>query len=413
MLVLSLILSACGGAAPTATTAPAPAAPTTAPAATPAAPQPTATQAAAAPAATTAAAPSGTPTPRPATTPAPQSTAFPMQGPHIGYGMNVWLPGTDQDRVLDLLTGAGFGWARQWIAWEGIEPTKGNYDWKVLDEAVAAAERNGVKLQIVFLRSPEWVGANRGIPKDKTLYANVLSAMAKRYKGRIAAYEIWNEANLAGETGGQVNAAEYVGLLKAAFPAVKAADPGAFVVYGGLTPTGVNDPAVAIDDVTFLQQTYAINGGEVRRYFDVLGAHTGGMSNPPETLWPDDPGPGPGYYEHRSFYFRRVEDLRQVMEQNGDGAKQIWLTEFGWTTKNQAKGYEYGAANSEQNQADYLVRAYQWARENYPWMGVMFMWNLNFSTITKPDDEKFPWSVVNSDYSPRPAYEALKRMPKE
>lgn len=342
----------------------------------------------------------------------PRSTTFPMRGPHVGYGMNVWLPTADKDRTLGLLTGAGFGWARQWISWESVEFTQGVYDWKVLDEVVAAATRHNVKLQIVFLRSPQWAGANGGIPRDKELYAKALTAMAQRYKGRIAAYEIWNEANLAGETGGKVNVAEYVELLKVAFPAVKATDPGAFVLFGGLTPTGTNDPAIAMEDTTFLQQAYAYNGGEVRRYFDVLGVHPGGMNNPPETLWPDTPGPGPGFFEHRSFYFRRVEDIRRVMEEAGDGEKQIWLTEFGWTTKNQAKGYEYGQYNSEQQQAEYLVRAYQYAREHYPWVGVMFLWNLNFATVSAPEDEKTPWSILTVDYSPRPAYEALKRMPK-
>ena len=47
------------------------------------------------------------------------------------------------------------------------------------------------------------------------------------------------------------------------------------------------------------------------------------------------------------------------MEQNGEGGKQIWLTEFGWTTYNTAPGYEYGQLISDQQQADYLVRAFQ------------------------------------------------------
>ena len=174
----------------------------------------------------------------------------------------------------------------------------------------------------------------------------------------------------------------------------------------------MNDPSVAVDDAIYLQQCYAYNNGEMKAYFDVLGAHPGGQNNPPDTLWPDNPGPGPGYFDNRSFYFRRIEDLRAVMEKNGDGQKQMWLTEFGWTTKNQAKGYEYGQYVSEQNQADYLVGAYQLANEKYPWVGVMFLWNLNFSTVSKPEDEKTPWSILYADYSPRPAYDALKKMKK-
>ena len=347
LVVLTTFLGACGGgnaAAPTTTTAPSPAAasPTTAPSPVVLTPTTGATATAGAtgtrtagPSPTTAAV---SPTAaRPATV-TPQSTAFPMQGPHVGYGMNVWLPTADMDRTLTLLTGAGFGWARQWISWESVEPSPGNYNWKDLDAVTAAAGRHKVKLLIVFVRAPQWAAPRGGIPQDKSTFARFLTAVAGKYKGKIAAYEIWNEQNLAGETGGRVDVVQYVELLKAAFPAIKGADPGAFVLYGGLSPTGINDPTVAIDDAIYLQQSYAYNGGEIKRYFDVLGAHTGGMNNPPDTLWPDDPGPGPGFFEHRSFYFRRAEDLRKVMETAGDGNKQIWLTEFGWTTKNQARG---------------------------------------------------------------------------
>jgi hypothetical protein len=100
------------------------------------------------------------------------------------------------------------------------------------------------------------------------------------------------------------------------------------------------------------------------------------------------------------------------MEKAGDANKQMWLTEFGWTTKNAAKGYEYGEYNTEQHQADYLVRAYQLADKKYPWMGVMAMWNLNYSTIVPETDEKHAWSIIKADYTPRPAYLALKSMPK-
>lgn len=412
LLVFLTILAGCGGGAatPAVTTGTAPttaagASPTTAAPATTAATTPPAAQGTAATGPSTTAG-------RTATTTRAQSTAFPMQAPHLSYGMNLWLPGTDMDRTLTLLTDAGFGWARQWISWESVEPAQGSYSWDTLDKVVAAAQRHNVQLLVVFPKAPAWASPNGGIPRDKTTYARFLSAVATRYKGKIAAYEIWNEQNLAGETGGQVNVGEYVELLKAVFPSIKAADPGAFVLYGGLTPNGVNNPAIAIDDVLFLQQCYAYNGGEIRQYFDALAAHPGGMNNPPEALWPENPGPGPGFFDHRSFYFRRFEDLRQVMEDAGDGAKQIWLTEFGWTTKNEARGYEYGQYNSEQDQANYLVAAYQLARENYPYIGVMIMWNLNYSTISKPDDEKTPWSIVNADYSPRPAYRALKEMPK-
>jgi hypothetical protein len=99
------------------------------------------------------------------------------------------------------------------------------------------------------------------------------------------------------------------------------------------------------------------------------------------------------------------------MAANGDGGKQMWLTEFGWSTYNVAPGYEYGQLISPELQAQYLRSAYQRAKSYYPWMGVMFVWNLNFSTLgLPPEDEKVPWAVVNPDWSPRPAYTVLQEM---
>jgi GH35 family endo-1,4-beta-xylanase len=393
-LGLASLLAACGGGAPS--------------------PSPSGASKAPQPAATKPATGGAAATPKPAAVPDPRID--PIKGPNVGFGMNVWLYNHEQnDKVLGLVRDAGFGWVRQWVAWSEHEPEKGKMRFGELDPIVDAALRNKVKIMLVVLRSPAWATADgkSGMPANPSDFATFMKAMAARYKGKVAGYEVWNEQNLGHETAGKVDAQAYFSLLKAVYPAIKQADPKAAVIFGGLTPTGVNDPAVAVDDVAYLEQCYAINNGEIRQYFDILGAHAGSNNNPPEALFPEQPGPGPQWRDHPSFYFRRVEQLRAVMEKNSDANKQMWLTEFGWTTKNQAKGYEYGEFISEQLQADYLTRAYQLAKQKYPWMGVMLMWNLNYSTIVKPEDEKYPWSIINPDYSPRPAYLALKAVPKK
>ncbi len=349
--------------------------------------------------------------------PPPDPTSAQLYGPHVGYGFNVFLNGDGtgdafNQQTLNMVKNAQFSWIRLQVQWSHIEPAQGQYDLLPLDRIINAANGAGVKIIASVVKAPGWADSTGGIPADPTAYAATMKMLAARYQGKVQAWEIWNEENLASETGGTVDVGRYVNLLKAAYPAVKAGAPNTIVLFGGLTPTGVQDPSIAIDDVQYLRQVYQYNGGEVKAYFDDLGAHPGSNNNPPDTLWPDNPGPGPGWQNDPSFYFRRIEQLRQVMIDNNDAAKQIWLTEFGWTTANQAPGYEYGAQNSDQNQADYLVRAYQIARNQWPWIGVMSVWNLNYSVISSPSDEKSPWSVLNSDWSPRPSYTALKEMPK-
>lgn len=353
----------------------------------------------------------------PAIQPTVPLTITPVQGPHMGYGMNVWLFGQDKDRVLDLLTGAGFNWMRQQVGWDALEPTPGQFQWTELDSIVDAAGRHNVKVILSVVRSPRWAGlaGTSGLPSNPADFGNLMRQMASRYKGRVQAYEVWNEQNLARETGGtKVLVAPYVATLKAGYQAVKSVDPGAVVLYGGLSPTGVNDVNYAVDDLKFLEQSYQYNNGEIKNYFDALGGHPGGAANTPDELWPVDPPADKdrAWSTDGSFYFRRVEALRGMMERYGDGSKQIWLTEFGWTTKNAAPGYEYGALVSEQQQASYLVRAFQRSKAQYPWMGVMAMWQLNFATVVGPDDEKSPWGLIRSDWSTRPSYDALKAMPK-
>jgi hypothetical protein len=100
------------------------------------------------------------------------------------------------------------------------------------------------------------------------------------------------------------------------------------------------------------------------------------------------------------------------MVQNGDDAKQIWFTEFGYCSNpTPPPGYEYCRYLTEDQQAEFLQSAYVMAR-NTPYVGAMFQWNLNFQLSVGQDDEKWGFGIVRSDYSGRPAYGRLLGMPK-
>jgi polysaccharide biosynthesis protein PslG len=339
-------------------------------------------------------------------------------GPHVGYGFNIFYRGDGgsesrayHDQVLDSVEGAGFDWIKVQARWSELHREPHWVDFAPLDRIVSHANDRGLKVVVSVTHSPDWTNANGGIPDDLSSFDFFMEEMAGHFQGRVHGWEIWNEQNLAYEVGGYVDAGEYVELLKVGYEAVKRGDPRAPVLFGGLTPTGVTDPTIAIDDVTYLEQIYAYNNGEISNYYDHLGAHPGSNNNPPDTMYPNNMGPGE-WSNHPSFYFRRLEQQRAVMERHGDADKQIWLTEFGWSTENQAPGYEYGAEISPQDQARHLTRAFEIAKQEWPWMGVMMVWNLNYSTVVSAEDEKFPWSVINPDFSPRPAYDALRDMPK-
>jgi hypothetical protein len=220
------------------------------------------------------------------------------------------------------------------------------------------------------------------------------------------AIEVWNEPNLAREWGGQpINAAQagdYVRLLKTAYEAAKAVDPSVVIITGGLSPTGWSDDTARPDD-QYLQWMYDAGAKD---YFDVLGAHGPGFKAPPEVS-PEEAASNPVYGGHRSFSFRRVEDLRAIMVANQDAAKQIWLLEFGWTTDQVNPAYAWHRVTPEQH-AEYLLDAYRWAHDHWsPWIGVMTLWTLP-DPRWGPDREELWWAVGNPDGTDRPALTRLR-----
>src|SRR5207245_4292479 len=120
--------------------------------------------------------------------------------------------------------------------------------------------------------------------------------------------------------------------LEAGSSGVKSSDPNALVLLGAPSPTTSNVPGVSIDDVSYLQQLYAINGGEAAGYFDVVSAHPSGFSNPPDCT-PATPqcSLSGAFNNNESFYaFTRVAEYRALMMQQGEASKKIWFTEFGY-----------------------------------------------------------------------------------
>ncbi|MCB0897399.1 MAG: hypothetical protein H6526_02080 [Actinobacteria bacterium] len=110
------------------------------------------------------------------------------------------------------------------VRWDQIETKKGAYDWAALDRAVGAAERAGAtEILYVLGSTPKWAASRfssvdlygpgtASLPKKSSYYLKYAKAVAKRYKGRITSYQIWNEAN----TRSFYNGGKYDGWIKLA-----------------------------------------------------------------------------------------------------------------------------------------------------------------------------------------------------
>jgi len=350
------------------------------------------------------------------------------------YGMQAflwWRPEVAQ-RDLELIRDAGFGWVKQGFAWREIEGSgKGQFDWSVTDRIVAQVESvGGLHLIARLDTDPTWASGwtypnDQDIimspPKKLQDFADFCYALAGRYRGRIAAYQIWNEPNLKREWGGNPpDPAGYAALLKVGYEAIKRADPSAMVISAGLAPTTRSDQ-VAMPDTEYLKRMYAAGA---RPYFDTLGAHAAGYKSPPEKD-PAEVAADRNYHNAgdpncpgdacRIYCFRHVEDLRQIMVANGDEKKQVTILEFGWTIDPRPNSPYAWHAVTEEQQADFFVRAYQYAKQNWqPWIGVMSLIYMPSVDWTE-EDEQYWWSIALPNYPqfyPRKAYRDLAPMNK-
>ena len=360
--------------------------------------------------------PGPTPTPRPSPTPTP--TGF-------GYGIQAHMLGQDHAQIVEAVNDMGFGWIKHQIVWKDFEPSRGNINWGDIDALVNSCHDAGLNVLLSVVKAPAWArGANAdltvdGPPANPQDLADFMGAMAGRYRGKVQAYEVWNEQNLHYEWGNEaLDANRYVQLLAAAYRAIKAQDPDAIVVSGAPTPCGDNPP-VAVDDLTYLERMYQAG---LKNYCDAVGVHPSGYNVPPDADWRtwSDPSAvfrGPSDNHHHSWVFRgTMEGSRNIMVRYGDSGKKLWPTEFGWASVDglgvsPAPGYEYAADNTAEEQARFIVTAYEMGK-GWGWVGVMFLWNLNFGPVLGASDEKAAFSILYPDWTPRPAHAAVHDMPK-
>lgn len=314
---------------------------------------------------------------------------------------------------MDWIQRMVFSHVKQTFAWSDIEPERGQWDFSNGDAILEGLEARQLSVVARLTNTPYWALPNQSLPEgvldapaeNIEDWANFCRVIAERYRGRIDAYQLWNEPNLTREWGGlPPNAGELVRFIAACSEAIRSVDPDAILISPGLAPTGTYD-ATAVPDDIFLQQMYDHN---FQNYINVVGVHAPGYSAPEV---PPEEGSG----GHRFFTFRRVEDMRRIMVANGDAARQMAILEMGWTTDQIDPDYAWYAVDEAQ-QAENLVAAFQYAADHWrPWIGLMSVIYISDPRWTE-ENEEYWWSVALSIAFPygytRPAYMELANMAK-
>src|SRR3954470_10875628 len=268
------------------------------------------------------------------------------------------------------------------------------------DGPVAELERIGVKPVFVVIGDP----ANPPTtPAAVSSYTSFLTRAVTHFKGRVAGWEIWNEEDAPKWWAGMPpldedhpdrDASQYVPLLKASYAAVKAADPSVPVVVGGLTG----------NDYKFVQSVYD-NGGAGS--FDVVATHTdtGCAISSPYGYYRDVPG---GTISQWAFLgYRSVHD---VMAAHGEGDKQMWLTEMGWSsyTGNCVVGKWAGqkaAGVSEADQGKFTTQAFHCLNPD-TYVTKVLLFKLNEDA--QPDPMDTAYGAVRANGTKKPVFNAFQ-----
>lgn len=293
-------------------------------------------------------------------------------------------------RTLEMVREMGASWIVEYFPWGYIEPAeKGEYDWTHADLVVDHANRQGLTVIARVDFVPAWARPEdttfRYLPRENfDDYGDFIYTFVDRFRGRIHAVVIWNEPNLSFEWGFRpVDPEAYVELLEVAYARAKEADPDVQVLTAGLAPTLAwpGDPQ-AMSDLTFLQAMYDAGAAS---YFDGLAAHAYG--------WKFPPGDPPAADK---VNFRRIELLRQIMAENGDAEKPIYVTEAGWNDHPR-----WTKAVRPAQRARYTVQAYEIA-QGWDWCEAVAIWSFRLPWPTHTFQDYF--TLVDVDFVPKPIY---------
>lgn len=290
--------------------------------------------------------------------------------------------------VATTLQENGFRVVRQDFAWSMIEPERGQFVWDRHDRVVEALRSHGIQVVAVLARSPDWArapGAANVIdapPVDLADYANFVQQVTAHYKRDVQFVQLWDKPNLPEYWGGKAaSPIEYSDLLANGFNAARTGEPETRVVLAELDPAA--DGGLGAD-LRFLKTIYDLGRSG---FFDVVTARIdGGTVSPYDRAVDAD-----------QLALSRSILFRELMVAEGDVEKPIWLTHYGW------RRAPAGPLSAEE-QADFLLSGIQRARAEWPWMGLMFAWDL-MPNGTSSDSA--PYALLNDDLTATPAFQVL------
>jgi GH35 family endo-1,4-beta-xylanase len=235
--------------------------------------------------------------------------------------------------------------------WPDLEPSQGRWQFTGLDKDLGLAQQHNTDVLLTLGVTPQWASAHPDVksgwqqpgltsePRSLDDWQALVRQVATRYKGRIHAYEIWNEPNLKQYWMG--NTDQLIALVRSAHDVIKSIDPDALVVSPAATTSA---------GVGWLDEFLSKGGGQ---YVDVIGYHFYVFPQPPEAMTD------------------LIQRVKQTMSKNGVGNKPLWCTELGWSDPKPFPSDDLAAAYVARSYtlgwAAGVSRLYWYAWDNHKW----------------------------------------------
>jgi O-antigen ligase len=334
-----------------------------------------------------------------------QETTLPLQDPlanlnQLGVNADLGRASAEQvETALAQMEAAGIRWIRQRFPWDQIEPQRGELEWEAWDAIVGACAAHDMRLVAVLDGSPGWARPQASVdtplapPQEVSDWGAFVSRVAERYRGQVAAYQIWDEPNLSDHWGYQyVDPVAYGALLREGAARLRAADPGAAVLLAALAPTVETGP-LNLSEVAYLRGVVEAGGAP---FFDVVALQPYGFGQAP------DAKPDP-----RTLNYRRVELVRREMVRLGLGDRPVWATSWGWNhLPAEWKGDPSPWPSvTEHQQRAYTIDGITLARREWPWMGPMILYT--WQPDVPATNPRWGFALLDAQGIPGPLYEHL------
>jgi hypothetical protein len=159
------------------------------------------------------------------------SNALSVNIPHDYLGI---VDGKGKPEEYELLDEMGAVWLLRTFYWGRIEREKDKFDFAGYDNFVDSAKSNGQKVIAVLAYAVKWIndGRNNDYISNGNIhhFLNYIEILVNRYKGKVDAWQIWNEPNWIFWKGTNK---EFYELSRLAAQKIREMDPDAYIIGGG------------------------------------------------------------------------------------------------------------------------------------------------------------------------------------